>query len=83
MPTRALGGLAHGGERLEDELVEVLAVLEALLELDRLRGELGVREGLEVGLERGDVVGLLGEPLEAAALADAQDLLECAVVLGH
>ena len=44
--------------------------------------QLVVGELLEVRLERGDVVRLLGEPLHAAALADAQDLLELAEVCG-
>ena len=80
---RALERLAHRGERLEEDLVEVLAVLDALPELGRLRGELGVGELLELGLERADVLRLLGEPLEAPAFADAQDLLERAELLGH
>ena len=55
-----------------------------LLELGGLRAQLVVRERLELGLERGDVGGLLGEPLEAPALADAQDLLEATEALvGH
>ena len=74
----ALARLAHRGERLEEDVLERLAVLEPLLELGRLRQELGVRERLEVGLERGDVRGLLGEALDAASLAEAEDLLEAA-----
>ena len=70
--------LAHGGERLEQQLVERLAVREALAELDRLRAQLVVGERLEVGLERGDVLGLLLEPLHAPPLAEAKDLLELA-----
>jgi hypothetical protein len=37
---------------------------------------------LEVGLERRDVRGLLLKPLEAAALADAENLLEVANLHG-
>src|SRR4051794_17843108 len=77
-PHRAAEGLADGRERLEDELVDRLAVLDPLLELGRLARELGVRETLELGLERADVRRLLGEPLQAAAFAEAQRLLECA-----
>ena len=44
--------------------------------------ELVVGERLEVGLERRDVGGLLAQPLQPPALADAQDLLEGAE-LGH
>ena len=69
--------LAHGGEGLEDELVERLAVLVPLLELGRLRAQLVVGERLELRLERRDVRSLLLEPLEAPPLAEAQDLLEC------
>ena len=83
MPERALGRLADGGEGLEEQLVERLAVLEPLPELGRLAGELVVGERLEVGLERADVGRLLGEPLEAPAFADAEDLLEGAELLGH
>ncbi len=73
-PTR----LAYGRERLEREVVEVLTVLEPLPELRRLALEVGGGQLLELGLERGDVRGLLLEPLEPAALADAEDLLEVA-----
>ena len=73
--------LADGGERLEEQLVERLAVLEPLPELGRLRAQLVVRELLEVGLERRDVRGLLLQALEAAAFADAKDLLEAAADL--
>ena len=80
----ALARLADGGERLEEQILERLAVLDPLTELDRLGGQLGVGELLEVGLERRDVGRLLGEPLHAPAFADAQDLLEAAEILaGH
>ena len=72
-------GLADGGERLEEQVVQVLAVLEPLPELGRLRAQVGVRQRAELGLERGDVGGLLGQPLHAAALAEAQELLEARV----
>ena len=53
-------------------------------ELDRLRAQLVVGERLEVRLERGDVRGLLLQPLDAAAFAEAKDLLEAAEDLaGH
>ena len=65
--------LANRRVRLEDEVLERLAVLETLLELGGLGAELVVRERLEVGLERADVGRLLGEPLEAAPLAHAKD----------
>ena len=66
---------------VEEDLLERLAVLDALIELGGLAAQLVVGERLELGLERADVGGLLGEPLESPALADAQDLLERAEVL--
>ena len=48
-----------------------------------LREQLGVRQRLEVRLERGDVRRLLGEALEAPAFADAQHLLEAAEARGR
>ncbi len=80
---RALGGFPDGREGLEDELVEVLPVLEPLPELGGLRRELLVGQRLEVRFERGDVRGLVGQLLEAPALAHAKDALQCTVVLGH
>ena len=44
--------------------------------------QLLVRERLEVGLERRDVLGLLLEPLQAPPLAEAKDLLELAEIGG-
>ena len=82
-PEAALGRLAHGGEGLEGQLIERFAVLEPLPELDGLGRKLLVGERLEVRLEGGDVVGLPGQTLEPPAFADAQDLLEGAVILGH
>ena len=70
--------LAHGCERLEEQLVERLAVREPLAELGRLRAQLLVGERLELRLERRDVLGLLLEPLHAPPLAEAKDLLEFA-----
>ena len=51
--------LAYRRIGLEEQVVEGLAVLEPLPELDRLRAQLVVRERPELGLERGDVGGLL------------------------
>ena len=82
-PDRALEGLPDGREGLEEQLLERLALLQALLELRGLAGQLLVGERLELGLERADVGGLLGQPFEAAALAEAEDLLEGTHALGH
>ncbi len=73
---RPLEGLAYRGERLEEDVVELLAVLEPLAELGRFRAQLVVRERLEVRLERPDVCRLLSEPLEPAALAHAEEVVE-------
>ena len=80
---RALARLADGGERVEEELVEALAVLEPLPERGGQALQLGVGELLVLRLERGDVRGLLLEPLDAPALADAQDLLQASELLRH
>ena len=82
LPGLALARLAHGSERLVEDVVERLAVLDPLLELGGLREQLGVGQSLEIGLERGDVRGLLRKALEAAALAEAEDLLEPAEARG-
>src|SRR3954462_4653232 len=81
-PGPRFGGLADGRERLEDGVVEALAVLEPLPELRRLALEVGGGQLLEVGLERGDVGGLLLEPPDTTALADAENLLEVAYLHG-
>ncbi len=75
--------LTHGRVGLEQDLLEGLPVLDALLELRGLAAQLVVGQLLELGPERRDVGRLLGEPLDTPALADAQDLLERAEVLGH
>ena len=51
--------LAHGGEGLEEEFVERLAVLQPLPQRGSRAAQLLVGELLEVRLERGDVVRLL------------------------
>ena len=83
----ALVGLAHarladGRVGLEEEVVELLAVVEPLAELGGLRAQLGVGERLELGLERRDVRSLLLHALGAAALAEAEDPVE-AFGTGH
>ena len=68
--------LPDGTLLVEDEVVERLAVLEALPELRGLGAELVRAQVLEVGLDRRDVGGLLAQPLEAPALAEAQRFFE-------
>ena len=74
----AQAGLADCGEGLEEELLELLAVLEPLAELCRLAAQLVVGELGELRLERRDEGGLLDEALHAPAFAEAKCLLECA-----
>ena len=73
---RPLERLADGGESLEDEVVDRLAVLDPLLELGRLAGELGVAQRLELGLQGADVGGLLGQALDAAPFAEAEEIVK-------
>ena len=75
--------LAHGGVGLEQQLVQCLAVLEPLAQRRGGALQFLVRELLEVGLERGDVVGLRREPLHATALAEAKDLLQLSEIGGR
>ena len=67
---------AHGGERFEEDVLELLAVREPLAELDRLPAQLLVGELPEVGLQRRDVGRLLGEALHAPPFAEAEGLFE-------
>ena len=53
-----------------------LALVEALLELDRLVGERVVAQALHLGLEGADERHQLGQPPDLLALAGAQDLRE-------
>jgi hypothetical protein len=81
---RAPERLPNGGVGLEDDLLERLAVLDALPELDGLAGKLLVGKLLEVGLELADVHRLLLEALEPTPFAHAKDSLELAERLsGH
>ncbi len=63
--------LPHDRERLDQEVVEALAPLEALPELDRLVDERVVTEALHLGLERADERHELGQPPDLLALAGA------------
>ena len=53
-PEHPPGRLAHDGEGLDQQVVEGLALVEALPELDRLVGERLVAQALHLGLEGAD-----------------------------
>ncbi len=73
---RAPGSLPADGERLDEEVVHVLAVVEPLLELDRLRGKGVVVECADLRLEPVDQRHHRGEILDLPALTGAEDLRE-------
>ena len=70
------GRLAHHGVRLDQQVVEVLALVQALPELDRLVPEGVVAQRLHLGLEVADQGHQLGQAPDLLALAGAQDLGE-------
>ena len=78
----ALRGLAHARERLGQEVVEILALVEALAELLGLGAQSVVGERGDLVLEGVDLVDALVQPLEGATLPRAQDLLEDAHEVG-
>ncbi len=73
---RANRGLAHGGERLGQQVVERLAVGVALAELDGLVLELLVGELLEVLFEVADGLREVLQSAKQPTLAHSEDALE-------
>jgi hypothetical protein len=73
---RALAGLTGDGERLEQQVVEHLAVVVTLTELGRLGAHLFVAQGGDFRLQVGDPLGLLLECLEAPAFTGVQQLVD-------
>ena len=71
-----LGGLADRGERLGEQLVEVLAVGRRAGGTRRSARRAPRRSALHLRLERGDLGNDRLEELELAPLADVEDLLE-------
>ena len=69
-------GLAHDGKRLDQQVVERLAVGDALPELRGLVAELLVGERLDLRLERADLRDARVEALELALVLGADDLGE-------
>jgi len=73
---RAPRTLAHDGKGLDEQVVQVLALLDSRLELDRLGGELLVAEALHVGLDAVDQRHDRREVLDLLGFARAKDLGE-------
>ena len=76
LPDGAPGGFAHGREGLGEQVVEALAVGQALLELVRLRAQFLIRHILERRLQGVDLFGDHLEFLESSPLTGAEDLIE-------
>ena len=72
----AASGLADDRERLDQQIVERLAVGDALAEFDGLVAELFVGERLDPWFERADLGDARTQPLELALVLGADDLGE-------
>ncbi|MNT47694.1 hypothetical protein D3C72_1844290 [compost metagenome] len=70
----ALAGLAHGGEGFGQQVVERLALGDAVLEFLRLGAQRVVAELFEFGFERIDARHRLAILLEEPVVATAEDL---------
>ena len=73
-PEDAARPLAHDGERLRQQIVELLAFREALAERARHGAERVVRERLEARLELVDLVDQRPEAFQLAVVLRADDL---------
>ena len=73
---KRLEGIAAQVNAIEEDVVERLAVLEALPELVRLGPQLGVGEALEVLLDGVDLGRDALQPAEGLALTGAQQTLD-------
>ena len=71
---RALGRLAHRGEGRHQQIVELGAVSQLLAERFGAAPQLGVREALDLGLERIDGLDLGPIDLEPAIVRGSEDL---------
>ena len=71
----ALGRLAHGGERVDQQVVEAGALVQALAQAIGAGAQLGVAQPLELGLERVDRVDRLPERLDEAVVGRAEQPL--------
>ena len=77
------GRLAGHGERLDQKIVGLLAIVEALAKLARLGPERIVRQRLQFGLERVDVGHERLQGLQLSALTAAQNTGENAHRADH
>ena len=77
------GRLAGHGERLDQKIVGLLAIVEALAEFARLGPERIVRQRLQFGLERVDVGHERLQGLQLSALTAAQNTGENAHRADH
>ena len=76
LPEDPPGRLAHHGVGLDQQVVEGLALVEALAELDRLVGQRLVAEALHVGLEGADERHQLGQATDLLALTGLENFRE-------
>ena len=76
LPEHPTSGLADDGERLDEDVIKLLAIGQPLTELTGLGLQGAVAQGLRLGLERGDVGNDGLDGLQLLALTRAEDLVE-------
>ena len=74
--------LAHGGEGVDEQVVEGLAVVEPLPEVDGPVGQVVVGQGLHLGLELVDEGNELCQPADLLSLAGPQDAVKTLMTPG-
>src|SRR5690242_11680110 len=72
---RTDGGLAHGRESFGEDIVELLAVREALSEQGGLAAKLVIAQRLHVGLERIHRVHIFAKAADIAVIGRSEDAL--------
>ena len=75
LPQGALGGLAHGGEGLDEQVVRVCAGLDAFAECVRASPERTVRQRLQLRFERVDRRDLRPQAFQEAVVMGAEQAL--------
>ena len=68
----ALGRLAHGGKGLDQQVVELGAVVEALAETGGAGGQRLVGEGFQARLELVDLLDIIAEGLDVPVIGGAE-----------